>query len=147
MAMVMVAPRLYEAMSGDGLFPRAIAARHPLTGAPVRATAALASLATIFALLGTFEQIAAFFMCTTLGFVALAAAAVFELRRRAPGSTSFRAPGYPLTPALFVLLVLSVVTLVAINRPFQAFAGLGLVLLGLPLSRVLISPGSTAVLP
>jgi APA family basic amino acid/polyamine antiporter len=147
MAMIMVAPRLYEAMSRDGLFPAAVAARHPSTGAPVRATAVLASLATIFVLLGTFEQIAAFFMCTTLGFVALAAAAVFVVRRRVPGTSPFRAPGYPLTPALFVFLVLAVVTLVAINRPFQAFAGLALMLLGLPVSRVLISPRSTPVLP
>ncbi len=138
MAMVMVAPRLYEAMSRDGLFPAAVATRHPQTGAPVRATAVLASLATVFVLLGTFEQIAAFFMCTTLGFVALAAAAVFPVRRRAPEPGAFRAPGHPVTPALFVVLVLAVVTLVAINRPVQAMTGLVLVLLGLPVSRVLI---------
>ncbi len=146
MAMIMVAPRLYEAMSSDGLFPAAVAARHHVTGAPVRATAALASLATLYVYLGTFEQIAAFFMCTTLGFVALAAAAVFVLRRRVPDTSAFRVPGYPLTPALFVLLVLAVVMLVAINRPFQALAGLALVLLGLPLSRVLMSPRSAPVL-
>ena len=52
-----------------------------------------------------------------------------------------------MTPALFVVLVLAVVMLVAINRPFQAFAGLALVLLGLPVSRMLISPRSTPVLP
>ena len=112
----------------------------------MRATAVLASLATVFVLLGTFEQIAAFFMCTTLGFVALAAAAVFVVRRRAQGPSPFRAPGYPLTPALFVFLVLAVVTLVAVNRPFQASAGLALVLLGLPVSRLLTSPRSTPVL-
>ena len=150
MAMVMVAPRLYEAMSRDGLFPAAVATRSPMTGAPIRATAVLAVLATLFVLIGTFEQIAAFFMCTTLGFVALAAAGVFVVRRRESPSRSvaaarpshggggFSTPGYPLTPALFVVLVLAVVAMVAINRPFQASAGLALVLLGLPVSRVLI---------
>jgi APA family basic amino acid/polyamine antiporter len=146
MAMIMVVPRLYEAMSRDGLFPAAVAVRHPRTGAPVRATAVLASLATVYVLLGTFEQIAAFFMCTTLGFVALAAAAVFVVRR-APEAGPFRAPGYPVTPALFVVLVLAVVTLVAINRPLQAFAGMAVVLVGLPVSRVLIPTRSTTVLP
>ena len=155
MAMVMVAPRLYEAMSRDGLFPAAVATRSPMTGAPIRATAVLALLATVFVLIGTFEQIVAFFMCTTLGFVALAAAGVFVIRKRdrAPGSSSrsvggvrgslnedasFATPGYPLTTALFVVLVLAVVAMVAINRPFQAGAGLALVLLGLPVSRALI---------
>ena len=51
--------------------------------------------------------------------------------------TTFRATGYPLTPALFVLLVLTIVAMVAINRPLQAVAGLVLMLLGLPLSRLL----------
>jgi APA family basic amino acid/polyamine antiporter len=128
-------------MSRDGLFPPAITARHPSTGAPLRATAVLALLATVYVVLGTFEQIAAFFMCTTLGFVALAAAAVFVLRGTNESGgldrATFRAPGYPLTPALFVLLVLTIVAMVAINRPFQAVAGLVLMLLGLPLSRLL----------
>ena len=145
MAMVMVAPRLYEAMSRDGLFPAAIAARHPSTGAPLRATAVLALLATVYVLLGTFQQIAAFFMCTTLGFVGLAAAAVFVVRHAdtSRGGVAqpqiFRAPGYPVTPALFVLLVLAVVVMVTVNRPLQAAAGFVLMLLGLPLSRVLMA--------
>jgi APA family basic amino acid/polyamine antiporter len=139
MAMIMVAPRLYEAMSRDGLFPAAVAARHRITGAPVRATMVLASLATVYVLVGTFEQIVAFFMCTTLGFVALAAAALLVVRPRGPASP-FLAPGYPLTPALFVLLVLAVVVMVSINRPLQALAGLALVLLGVPVSRLVVLP-------
>ena len=139
MAMILVAPRLYEAMSRDGLFPAVLAKRHLNSSAPVRATAVLASLATVYVLLGTFEQIVAFFMCTTLGFVALAAASVFVVRRGGPATNVFLTPGYPLTPALFVLLVLAVVAMVAINRPLQALAGLALVLVGLPVSRALIS--------
>ena len=140
--MVMVAPRLYEAMSQDGLFPAAVAARHPLTGAPVRTTIVLALLATVFVLVGSFDQIVAFFMCTTLCFVALAAAAVFVVRRRESAVAAFLAPGYPVTPALFALLVLTVVAMVAINRPFQALAGFALVLLGLPVSRMWVLPGT-----
>jgi basic amino acid/polyamine antiporter, APA family len=137
MAMIMVAPRLYEAMSRDGLFPAAVAVRHAITGAPVRATMVLASLATVYVLIGTFDQIVAFFMCTTLGFVAFAAAALLVVRPRGPASP-FLAPGYPLTPALFVLLVFAVVAMVVINRPLQAVAGLALVLLGVPVSRMLV---------
>jgi APA family basic amino acid/polyamine antiporter len=134
MAMLMVSPRLYEAMSLDGLFPAAVAARHPVLGTPVRATALLATLASVLVLLGTFDQIVAFFVCTALGFVALAAAAVFVVRRRRADAPAFRVPGYPLTPVVFLLLVGAVMSLVAITRPVQAFAGLALVLLGVPLS-------------
>jgi hypothetical protein len=52
-------------------------------------------------------------MCTTLGFVALAAA------------------------GLFVLFLLAVIVLIALARPLQALAGFALVLLGLPAYTVL----------
>jgi APA family basic amino acid/polyamine antiporter len=139
MAMVMVAPRLYEAMSADGLFPAWLATRSAATGAPMRSTIGLASIATVFVLLGTFDQIVAVFVCTTLVFVALAAAAVFRLRRtraRAPFMTS----GYPLTPILFIALLLVIVAMIAINRPWQAATGLVAVLIGVPVARWLTAP-------
>jgi APA family basic amino acid/polyamine antiporter len=136
LALLIMAPRLYVAMSRDGLFPPALASVNPVTQSPARATAVLAFLASVFVSVGTLQQIIAFFMCTTLGFIALAAAALVLVRRRAPGGTSFHAPGYPLTTVLFVLLILSVVTLVGINQPLQALAGFVIVLLGLPVHRL-----------
>lgn len=142
MAMIMVAPRLYEAMSLDGLFPRALTVRHPTTGAPVRATALLATLASLFVVVGTFQQIVAFFIATALTFIALAAAALFVVRRRDGGHRAFRAPAFPLTPAVFAGFVSVVVLMVAVNRPLQALAGLALVLAGVPAFRLFVR-GST----
>jgi APA family basic amino acid/polyamine antiporter len=142
MAMVMVVPRLYEAMSRDGLFPAVIAARHSATGAPVRATLVLATFASMLAVLGTFEQIAAFFMCTTLGFVALAAAGVFARHRADPSELAV--VGYPFTPMLFIGFVVTVVLLVAVNRPVQAAAGAALLIVGLAVSRLFVTASATA---
>lgn len=142
MAMIMVAPRLYEAMGRDGLFPRALTMRHARTGAPVRATALLASLASLFVLLGTFQQIVAFFIATALAFIALAAAALFVVRRRDVSHDGFRAPAFPLTPAVFALFVAVVVLMVAVNRPWQALAGLALVLAGVPAFRLFVKGAS-----
>ena len=136
LALLIMAPRLYVAMSRDRLFPASLASVNPVTQSPARATALLALLASVFVSVGTFQQIIAFFMCTTLGFIALAAAALVVVRKRAPGGTSFHAPGYPLTTVLFVLLILSVVTLVGINQPLQATAGVVIVLLGLPVRHL-----------
>lgn len=130
MALFMMAPQLYVAMSRDGLFPAALASINPMTKAPVRATAVLAVLASGLVIVGTFDQIVSFLICTALGFIALAAAALIVVRGRAPHAGAFRAPGYPWTTALFVLLVAAVVSLVAINRPLQALAGFGIVALG-----------------
>ena len=142
MALVLMAPRLYVAMSRDGLFPAAMASLHPVTKAPVRATALLASIATLFVLSGTFDQIVALFLCTTLTFIALAAGGLFVVRRRQPQAPAFRAPGYPVIPSLFILLVLSVVALVSFARPLQALVGFGLVSLGLPAYRILGERGA-----
>ena len=137
MALLLMAPRLYLAMSRDGVFPSALAATHPVTKAPARATALLASFASVFVLSGTFPQIVAFFMCTTLGFIALAAAGLFVFRRRDPQTAGFQSPGYPATPALFVLFLIAVIALIALSRPLQALAGFALVLLGVPAYHVL----------
>jgi APA family basic amino acid/polyamine antiporter len=90
---------------------------------------------------GTFQQIVAFFICTALGFIALAAGVLFVVRRRAPREGSFKTPGYPVTPALFVLLIAGVVVLVAVNRPLQAIAGLAIVLVGVPAHALFASHG------
>ena len=136
LALLIMAPRLYVAMSDDGLFPSALATVNAATS-PARATALLALIASAFVSVATFQQIVAFFMCAAMGFVALAAAALPVVRRRTPGEPAFRAPGYPVSTALFVALVLGVVILLAVNRPLQAIAGVGIVLLGLPAHRLL----------
>lgn len=139
LALLIMAPRLYVAMSQDRLFPASIAAISHATRAPVRSTALLAALASLFVLVGTFQAIVAFFMCTTLSFIALAAGALFAIRRRAPSDgLPFQCPGYPVTPMLFILLVLAIVALIAINRPLQAIAGFTLVLLGVPAHGILV---------
>jgi len=108
------------------------------TKTPIKATALTATLASLLVVLGTFQQIVAFFICTGFGFIALAAAAVFVMRRRAP-LAPFRVPGYPYTPALFILLMLVVLVLVAVNSPLQAGAGIALLLLGLPAHSFFVS--------
>jgi basic amino acid/polyamine antiporter, APA family len=140
LALVMMAPRVYVAMNRDGLFPSALSAVHPATGTPIRAMLLLATLASLFVAVGTFQQIVAFFLCTTLAFIALAAAALFVVRRRAPDATPFKSPGYPMGPLLFVLLIVVVVVLVLMARPLEAIAGVAVVLLGLPARRLLFEP-------
>lgn len=131
MAMMMVAPRLYDAMGRDGVFPAGVSVRSA-TGSPIRSTLVLAVLATAFVLLGSFDQIVSFFIAATLVFLAMAAAAVYVVRRRGAPAASFRVPGYPVTPALFIGLVTIVTVMVAANRPLPTLAGAIIVLAGIP---------------
>lgn len=132
LALLIMAPRLYVAMAGDGLFPAALAVPTPRTGAPARATAFLAAVASALVLLGTFGQIVAYFLATALVFVGLAASGIFAARRRHSPVPAFRVPGYPATPLLFLVFLAAVVASIALARPLQVLAGFALVLLGLP---------------
>ena len=132
MALLLMAPRLYVAMAGDGLFPPVLAVLNERTGSPVRATALLATFASALVLTGGFDQIVAFFLATALVFVALAAAGLFVARRRNPAGGGVLTPGYPVTPALFVGFLGAVIVCIALARPLQVLAGFGLVLLGFP---------------
>jgi APA family basic amino acid/polyamine antiporter len=132
MGLLLMAPRVYYAMSRDRLFPNAIARLHPRRGVPDRATLLLAAVATLYASVGTFQQIVSFFICTALAFVALAVAGIVVFRRRAAAPAPFQTPGYPVTPALFIALVSGVILLVLMARPVQALAGIALVLCGIP---------------
>ena len=80
------------------------------TGTPARATALLACLASGFVLAGTFQQIVAFFLCTTLVFVAMAAAAPDRAAgARARRRATVRSPAVR-APALVRALLSAVVT-------------------------------------
>jgi basic amino acid/polyamine antiporter, APA family len=71
---------------------------------------------------------------TGWGFYGLAALTVFWYRRHRPNAVRpFRVPGYPVTPALFVLAALGVVIDVIVKQPGDAAKGLGIVLLGAPI--------------
>lgn len=130
-AVMMTAPRVYYAMARDGLFFKAAAVVHPRFGTPARAIALQAALASILVAVGTFQQIVAYFIFVTVIFIALTVAAVFVLRRKSDGE-GYRAPGYPVTPLVFLGLVVVLLVLLAGNNPTEAILGVGIVALGLP---------------
>lgn len=131
LALLMALPRVYYAMARDGVFFKSVGAVHPTLGTPTRAIAIQAGLASLVVLLGTFNQILAYFVFITVLFVGLTVGAVFILRRDA-APTATRAPGYPLTPIVFLVLVALLLFLLAAHNPMQAGLGVAIVALGLP---------------
>jgi amino acid transporter len=136
---LLTAPRIFYAMADDGLFFRPVARVHPVHGSPYVAIVLTAALGVVFVLLRSFEALADAFVTAILPFYALGVASVFRLRRRpADGpnayAPSFRTPGYPVVPLLFVLATLYLLVnglLDPVGR--WATAGtLGVVLAGIP---------------
>ena len=131
-ALVMSAPRVYFAMARDGLFIPAAASLHPRFETPARAIALQAGLASILVVLGNFQTIISYFVFVVVVFIALTVASLFWLRRKRPAGTAYRTPGYPATPAIFLLLLLLLLVLLGGNSPKEAFLGVAVVSLGLP---------------
>jgi APA family basic amino acid/polyamine antiporter len=66
-------------------------------------------------------------------FYALAAASIFIYRKRFPALVRpYRVPGYPSTPALFIVAALALVINTMATQPMRAAIGLGIVFLGAP---------------
>jgi APA family basic amino acid/polyamine antiporter len=125
--------RIPHAMAEDGLFFRALAHVSPRTRVPVRALFAQAAWSSVLVLSGTFDELTDYAIFAILIFVALTTASVFVLRRRGgrePGA--YRTLGYPVTPVLFLLVAGWLIVNTLQTSPRQAFAGLGLMALGVP---------------
>ncbi|HUQ33952.1 MAG TPA: amino acid permease [Pyrinomonadaceae bacterium] len=136
-AYIMAAPRVYFAMARDRLFIKQVAAVHPRFGTPARAIALQAMFASLLVIVGTFDAIIAYFFFVTMVFIALTVAALFVLRRKRGSTETYRTPGYPLTPLFFLALIVVMLFLLAMNNPKQAFLGVGVVALGLPVYHLL----------
>ena len=135
LALLMALPRVYYAMARDGVFLHGVAIPHSRLGTPARAIAIQATLASVLVLLGTFNQIVTYFVFVTVLFVGLTVGALFVLRRRT-GPAEFQTPAFPVTPIVFLVLVLMLLVLLAGHDPLQAALGVGIVALGLPVYLV-----------
>ncbi|HJU75025.1 MAG TPA: amino acid permease [Gemmatimonadaceae bacterium] len=133
MALLMALPRVYYAMARDGVFFRPVGGLHTRFRTPARAIMIQAVLASILVLLGTFEQILAYFIFVTVFFLALTVTALFVIRRSQPAQGTYRTPGYPVTPVIFLVLVGLVLLMLAARNPVQAALGSAIVALGIPL--------------
>ncbi|HET9530286.1 MAG TPA: amino acid permease [Blastocatellia bacterium] len=108
---MMTGPRIFFAMADDGLFFKKIGSVHSVFKTPYVAIMLAASLAVVFVMVRTFEQLADAFVLAIWPFYALGVAAVYTLRRNRPDlPRPYRTLGYPLTPALFILAAIIILS-------------------------------------
>src|SRR2546428_190601 len=130
---MLTAPRIFFAMADAGLFFRSVARVHPRFETPSMAIVLTACLGIAFVLARTFEQLADQFVVAIFPFYALAAAAVFVLRRRRPDlPRPVRVWGYPAVPFLFVLASLVILCNALLEHSCATVLAFGGILLGIP---------------
>ena len=135
---ILVTPRVFQAMAADGVFFPRLARLHPVHRTPTAAIGLQAGWACALTLSGSFSQLVDYVAFADWVFFGLTVAGLFVYRARdrragvVPPPGSFRAPGYPWTPALFVAAAILVVASSIAANPRNALIGSGLLALGVP---------------
>jgi APA family basic amino acid/polyamine antiporter len=137
-AMVIAGPRVYFAMARDGLFAAQAARVHPRFRAPVSAIATQAVWSGVLVLCGSLSQLVSYTGFAVVLFSGITVAALFVLRRREPDAPRpFRAWGYPVAPAVFVVASAVMVGNEIWRNPQPALAGIAIIALGIPVYLVM----------
>ncbi len=125
--------RIPFAMARDGIFFESLARVSRKTHVPVISLIVQAVWAGILALSGTFDQLTDFAIFAFWLFYGMVAASVFIFRRRNPDAPRpYRTWGYPVVPAIFVLVTIYLIVFTIKNAPAQSLIGLLIIASGLP---------------
>jgi len=127
-------PRVYYAMARDGVFFQAAARVHPHFKTPAVSIVSQACWASVLILTGSLDALTNYVGFAITLFGGIAVAAVFVLRRREPHAPRpFRALGYPVTPAVFVIMSFIMVVNAIYRNPGPSGAGLLVIAAGIPI--------------
>ncbi len=131
---ILVSPRVYQAMARDGLFFRSFARLHPRWRTPVVAILFQGAWAIVLLYSGTYGQLLDWVVFADWIFFGLTAASLFALRRHdGDRPISFRVPLHPWTTLLFIAAAAYVVLVGSVvSNPGNALRGTLLLLAGIP---------------
>jgi APA family basic amino acid/polyamine antiporter len=130
---VIASSRVCFAMAADGRFFPSAARVHPVHRTPHVALLITGVWSVFLTLTGGYETLFTYVTFASVLFGTLGGVAIFVLRWRRPHvPRPYRALGYPLVPALYVLGSFALVWNTLLERPGASLAGLLLVALGLP---------------
>jgi len=148
-AMLMVGPRIVEAMARDGFLPRSLSrlnGRH----VPSRAVALQAGLAAVLPLVTNLDKLLYYIGFTLNIFAALTVISLFRLRRENLARVKV-CIGYPVTPILFLAFTLWMTIWSIRSEPKAALAGVATLAVGYVLylfrarqARLVVDEGTSA---
>jgi amino acid transporter len=140
--LIMTLPRLYYAAAAEyaahaagtprTIF-RALSIVTPRSAVPAGSLILSAAAATIALLFfGTFSRIVNFFVVPLQLNNILLVAAVFRLRRGASPDPGYRAPGYPVLPLVYIVVVGFFLVSAVVFRPYETLTGMALTMTAAP---------------
>jgi APA family basic amino acid/polyamine antiporter len=130
--MTLMGARLYWAMARDGLFFQAVGGLNK-RGVPAAGLILQGIWSILLVFSGTYSQLLDFVIFAVLIFYVLTVAGLFILRWKMPNAERpTRAFGYPIVPAIYVLLCLVICANLLIVKPAYTWPGLIIVVSGIP---------------
>src|SRR3989475_584657 len=127
--LILSGARVYYAMAQDNLFFKSAATLHPTYKTPALALVVQAVWTCLLCLSGTYGQLLNFVIFAAVVFYALTAFGLFRLRKKRPDlPRPVRAPGYPVLPALYVVLTGLIAVDLLVQKATQTYSMLGLLL-------------------
>ncbi len=130
--LILSGPRVYYAMAKDGLFFKKVGSLNK-KGVPGFAIAVQGVWAVLLCLSGTYSNLLDYVIFAVLIFFSITILAIFVLRIKRPDiPRPYKAFGYPVIPAIYILTTLTIMIILLIYKPDYTFPGLALVILGIP---------------
>jgi APA family basic amino acid/polyamine antiporter len=131
--LILSGARVYYAMAKDGLFFKSTGKVHPKYLTPKNALIVQGIWTCILCLSGTYGQLLDYIIFAVLVFYILTIAGLFVLRRTQPrAERPYRAIGYPVLPAIYIVMALFIDIVLLRYKPQYTWPGLIIVLLGIP---------------
>jgi len=130
---MMTSPRIFFAMADRGLFFKGIARVSPRFQSPSAAIWLATGLGVTYVLFNDFQQLADKFVLGIWPFYIVAVWGVFLLRRRLPDADRpYRALGYPVIPAVFLIAATYMVVNALLTDPVNTGITFAIILAGVP---------------
>ena len=131
-AMIMTGPRVYYAMSKDGVFFELFGKVNSLRRTPAYAILLQAGIAIVMVITASFDKLLIYIGFTLSLCAMFTVVGMILLRIRQPGLTrNYKTVGYPVTPFLFVIGNLWIIYFSIKSRPVISMFGLATIGLGL----------------
>jgi APA family basic amino acid/polyamine antiporter len=137
--LILAGARVYYTMANDGLFFKKTGTLNK-NAVPERGLWLQALVAAILCLSGGYGDLLDMISFVVVLFYALTIVGIAVLRKKRPDiERPYKAFGYPVLPAIYIILALTFCVFLIIMKPLYAGAGLGIVLVGIPLYYIAVS--------
>jgi APA family basic amino acid/polyamine antiporter len=135
--LLLAGARVYYAMSRDGLFFKSVGMLSKRTKTPVNSLWVQWAWTCLLCLSGSYGQLLDYVIFAVLIFYILTIAGLFVLRRTRPDAVRpYKAFGYPVLPALYIVMAVWICAVLLRYKPQYSWPGLMIVLLGVPVYLV-----------